>query len=288
LKILLTGATGFLGKIIYNNLILDNIITSMNKMNYLQSNLYDKFDCVIHSAGKAHFIPKTKEENESFFFVNVELTKRLLIWLQKDSLPKYFVYISSVSVYGLMHGTLINENHPLKANDPYGKSKINAEFIVRKWCEENGVIYTILRLPLIIGNNPPGNLGSMLNAIKKGYYFNISGGNSRKSMVLATDIASFVLKIAKIGGIYNLTDGVNPTLSDLSKHISKQFDNSYIFNLPNWLALTLAKIGDLYGESFPINTIKYNKIISTLTFDDSKARNTFDWKPTPILSTKFT
>jgi nucleoside-diphosphate-sugar epimerase len=287
MKILLTGGTGFLGQIIYNDLILSNNIVSMNKMNFLQSNLYDNFDCVIHCAGKAHFTPKTKEDNDSFFFVNVELTKRLLLWLHKDTLPKCFVYISSVSVYGLSSGTMINEDYPLLAKDPYGKSKIEAELLVQQWCSENGVICTILRLPLVIGKNPPGNLGSMLRGIEKGYYFNINGGNSRKSMVLATDIASYVLKIAKIGGIYNLTDGINPTFCELSNHISKQFDKSDVLNIPNWMALSLAKIGDLYGENFLINTIKYHKIISTLTFDDSKARKTFDWNPTPILHKNF-
>jgi nucleoside-diphosphate-sugar epimerase len=287
MKILLTGATGFLGKIIFDNLILNNSVTTMCKKNYLHSSLFDKFECVIHSAGKAHLIPKSKEEIESFFFVNVELTKRLLDWLQKDTLPKYFVYISSVSVYGLMNGTLINEKYPLLASDPYGRSKIEAELVVREWCEKYGVVCTILRLPLVVGNNPPGNLGSMLSGIKNGYYFNIDGGKSRKSMVLGSDIASQILKIAKIGGIYNLTDGIHPSFDEFSKHIAKQLGNTYIFNLPKCVALILAKIGDLWGENAPINTKKYNKIISNLTFDDSKARITFDWKPTSVLGVNF-
>ena len=107
-------------------------------------------------------------------------------------------------------------------------------------------------------------------------------------MVLATDVAHFIIKAAKVGGIYNLTDGIHPTLLELSNVIAQKIGKSTPPNLPKLVAKFAAKIGDLYGENFPINTIKYNKIISTLTFDDSKARNTFDWKPTPILSTKFT
>jgi hypothetical protein len=41
-----------------------------------------------------------------------------------------------------------------------------------------------LVLPLLVGENPRGNLGVMMRAIDKGYYFNIGGGKARKSMVL--------------------------------------------------------------------------------------------------------
>ena len=53
-------------------------------------------------------------------------------------------------------------------------------------------------------------------------------------------------------------------------------------NLPRFAAVILAKIGDLIGNSFPINSNKLSKITSTLTFDDSKARLAFGWEPTPV------
>lgn len=53
--------------------------------------------------------------------------------------------------------------------------------------------------------------------------------------------------------------------------------------MPYWLALIVGKIGDLIGNNAPLNTIKLKKIISDLTFDDSKARRAFGWEPTPVL-----
>ena len=200
-----------------------------------------------------------------------------------NSLPKRFVFISSVSVYGSIFGVNLNENCSLLAEDPYGKSKIDAEFVVNKWCEEHNVICTILRLPLIVGENPPGNLGSMIQGIKKGYYFNIAGGNAKKSMVLASDVAKFILRAAEVGGIYNLTDGIHPTFNDLSKSISRNLDKSFVPNMPLFIAKVIAKIGDIVGNAFPINSDKLSKITSTLTFNDSKARNAFGWNPTPVL-----
>jgi nucleoside-diphosphate-sugar epimerase len=218
-----------------------------------------------------------------FYDINDNGTINLLSALSNVGVPKKFVFISSVSVYGLNQGENINENSPLQAEDPYGKSKIEAEDVVKKWCDENNVICTILRLPLVLGVNPPGNLGTMIQAIKKGYYFNINGGIARKSMVLATDVANYVLKVAEVGGTFNLTDGRHPTFYDLSTRISKMLDKSPVPNLPRFMAIFLAKVGDFIGDSFPINSNKLIIITSTLTFDDSKARIAFDWKPTPVL-----
>ena len=158
-----------------------------------------------------------------------------------------------------------------------------SEEIVKKWCKENKILLTILRLPLVVGSNPPGNLGAMVNGIEKNHYFNISGGNVKKSMVLASDIAKFITKASEIGGIYNLTDGIHPTFYELSKYISQKLGKSFVPNLPYIAAKTIALIGDIVGGNFPLNSNKLSKIVSSLTFDDTKAKIAFNWDPTPIL-----
>jgi nucleoside-diphosphate-sugar epimerase len=290
MKILITGATGFLGKILYKSIDhqIEKYCLSRSNSHYnydLENNIpifTNYFDTVIHSAGKAHLIPKTQEEINSFYESNVNGTINLLKGLE-FILPKKLVFISSVSVYGLTNGENIDESKPLLSIDPYGISKIKAEEVVKKWCEEHNVICTILRLPLIVGNNPPGNLGAMIRGINKGYYFNIGGGNAQKSMVLATDIAKFILKAAEKGGTFNLTDGYHPSFNELSKTIASQMGKSFVPNMPKFIAISLANIGNLLVNKFPLNSIKYKKITSSLTFDDTKARKAFGWNPSPVL-----
>jgi nucleoside-diphosphate-sugar epimerase len=291
MKILLTGGNGFLGSYILQILKENNEIHTLSRTNafyncnlkYEIPELLNSYDLIIHSAGKVHSIPLNDIEKSDFYETNVKGTMNLLDGLTNTYIPKQFIFISSVSVYGLNVGVNINESSPLLANDPYGKSKIEAEGIIKKWCVEHNVVFTILRLPLVIGVNPPGNLGSMIRGINKGYYFNIAGGYAKKSMVLASDIAKFILKVAEVGGIYNLTDGIHPTFNELSKSISLNFDKSFVPNMPLLLANVLAKIGDILGNAFPINSNNLSKITSTLTFDDSKARIAFGWKPSPVL-----
>jgi nucleoside-diphosphate-sugar epimerase len=292
LKILISGASGFFGKHLTSHLSLLNYnfdTIGRSPINNIVSDFEHKqsisntYTLVIHAAGKAHSVPNTKKEISDFFNINVIGTSNFLDGLTK-TIPKQFVFISSVSVYGLVEGENINESYPLLADDPYGKSKIEAEILVKEWCKEHNVICTILRLPLLVGKNPPGNLGAMIRAIKKGYYFNISGGNAKKSMVLAEDVASCILKVAEVGGIYNLTDGFHPSFYELSKNISEKLGRSFVPNLPSFAANILSLLGDFFGARFPLNSKKLKKINSTLTFDDSKARFVFGWNPNSVLS----
>ena len=91
-------------------------------------------------------------------------------------------------------GELVTENDELLAKDAYGLSKILAEKLIQEWCKKNKVVCTILRLPLVVGYNPPGNLGAMIKSIKSGFYLNIAGGKVKKSMVLASDVAKIYFK----------------------------------------------------------------------------------------------
>ena len=286
---MLTGSTGFLGNIIYQKLIQNHDVCGVSRStnSFFSCDLSKeipsfetKFDLVIHAAGIAHL---NEFEEIDIYKTNVQGTINLLNSFNKSILPEKFVFISSVSVYGRNHGYIIDENEPLSANDIYGKCKIASEKLIFDWGKKNNVQCTILRLPLVVGPNPPGNLGSMINAIKKGYYFNIAGGNAKKSMVLATDVSKFILLAAEKGGTYNLTDGYHPSFKALSKSIAFQVGKAFVPNMPKFIALLLAKIGDLLGNKFPINSQKLSKITSTLTFDDTKARLVFGWDPSPVL-----
>ena len=292
MEILITGAKGFLGEHIVRSLVNDNTIKCLSRtygdfkvsLENEIPNFDQKFDIVIHAAGKAHSVPKTAIEKQSFFDVNVKGTENLLKGLEATGFPKQFVFISSVSVYGVISGNLINEETPLTAKDPYGNSKIQAEKLIEDWCKKNNIVCTILRLPLLIGKNPPGNLGAMIAGIKKGYYSNIAGGNAKKSMVLAEDVSKVLLKVAAIGGVYNLTDGYHPNFYEMSHLINKQLGKGKVKNIPFWVAKFFAFFGDIIGSRFPINSDKLNKLNATLTFDDSKARQEFGWSPQSVLT----
>jgi nucleoside-diphosphate-sugar epimerase len=290
-SILLTGAGGFLGRAIQAELKSFDIISLSRKGGDIIHDLTSSApklppaDIVVHCAGKAHVVPKTEAERKAFFDVNVVGTRNLLKGIElSGSLPHAFVLISTVAVYGVETGVLITEQQPLNAVEPYGLSKIQAEEIVLEWCAKHSVTCTILRLPLVAGPNPPGNLGSMIRAIRRGYYFNIDNGGAKKSVVLAKDVAAIIPKAAAIGGIYNLTDGYHPTFAEIATNIAAALGKSKPLTMPGTLARLLAKIGDFVGRSFPLDSRKLKIISTDLTFDDTKAKATLNWKANAVLT----
>jgi len=294
MKYLLTGASGFLGKYILEALNRTDVVTlGRSEYNDLVYNLGESIpeltpmDTVIHCAGKAHMIPKTPAEIEEFFTVNTQGTKNLLAALDRlTEKPKQVIFISSVSVYGLESAQLIGESAPLSGKSPYAESKILAEQSVMSWAETNRVPAVILRLPLLIGNNPPGNLGRMIQGIKSGRYPSINNGRARKSMVLAQDVASLIREICGHQGIYNLTDGYHPSFNELEQKISEMHNTKIHLKLPLNLVKILAKVGDRISF-FPINSALINKMTLDLTFDDSKAVRELNWSPNQVLKSNF-
>lgn len=285
MKILLTGASGFLGSEINSYLTTqkfevltlgsspcNDIICDLSK----QVPELGKIDVAIHVAGKAHLIPKTDSEIKKFNSVNVVGTENLLEGL-KNNLPSTFIFISTVAVYGVETGLAIEESSPLNGNSPYAKSKILAEEKVLSFCKLNEVNAVVLRLPLVAGKSPKGNLGSIIQAIKKGYYFRVGNGNARRSMVAASDIAKLIPVLFNKNGIYNLTDRRHPSFKEIDSYIASYYGKS-IKEMPVWLLAALAKVGDVI-RFFPLNSLKFDKMTKSLTFSDDKAVRELNWNP---------
>lgn len=292
-KLLFTGGTGFLGK--NTRPILDKMyevttcgITSDDR---IQVNLAKEvpvldqhYDIVLHACGKAHVVPKTEAEKQAFFDVNYIGTIHLCDALEKVGVPKSLVFISTVAVYGCEFGNLITEEHPLEGVSPYAKSKIMAEEYLTDWCKKHNVILGILRPSLLAGKNAPGNLGAMVNGVRKGYYMNIAGGKVIKSILMAEDIANILPKLVEKGGVYNVCDTRQPSFGDLSLSVAKQLGKHSPISIPYWMAWCMAKLGNLLGEKAPINTYKLEKMTKSLTFSNEKARKQLDWEPLDVLS----
>lgn len=291
-NLLFTGGTGFLGKnampvlkeyyevttcgITPDDMIKANFVTDVPELPV-------KYDVVLHACGKAHVVPKTEAEKQAFFDVNYTGTKHLCEALEKVGVPKALVFISTVAVYGCEYGDLITEDHPLNGETPYAKSKIMAEEFLTEWCKKNNVILGILRPSLLAGKNAPGNLGAMVNGVKKGYYMNIAGGKVVKSILMAEDIARILPSLVVKGGVYNVCDTRQPSFGELSISVAQQLGKGKPLNIPYWMAWCMAKVGDLLGNKAPINSYKLEKMTKSLTFSNEKARKELNWEPLDVL-----
>jgi len=292
-KLLFTGASGFLGANLIPLLKHEFEVKTLGltdsddyKVNIATTipDFGDSSDVVLHAAGKAHVVPKTEKEKKSFFDINYQGTVNLCKALERSGLPKAFVFISTVAVYGLETGENITEEHPLNGETPYALSKIQAEQFLTEWCSKNNVVLSIIRPSLIAGPNPPGNLGAMIKGIKTGAYLSIAGGKARKSVLMVQDIARLLPALIEKGGVYNVCDDSHPTYRELEVLIAQQLGKKLPQSIPYWLAKSMALAGDLLGEKAPINSLKLSKITESLTFSNEKAKRELHWQPLNVLN----
>lgn len=130
---------------------------------------FSVYDIIFHVAAIVH--QKETEENASSYY---EINRDLAIEVAnkaKNSLVKQFIFMSSVSVYGLdQSDKFITVDTPLKPKTNYGKSKMEAEQEITK-LQDKDFIISIMRPPMVYGENCPGNLTRLFKAVRKFHIF---------------------------------------------------------------------------------------------------------------------
>jgi GlcNAc-P-P-Und epimerase len=298
--VLLTGASGFLGRHIVRAFVAAGVPVSclcrrpVKGATWLCADLTQdtmalpemQFGVVYHVAGLAHQAPGVPARE--FDRVNREGTGRLIRALEQSGrLPEALVLISSVAVYGRRQGEGLDEDTPREAMDPYGRSKREAEDLVLAWGLRHGVRIGIVRLPLVASAAAPGNLGAMVDAIRTGRYLGIGCGDARRSMVQADDVARALPVVASTGGTYHLTDGHHPSFAELEAAIARCMNRQAPRRIPVQLARLAGVAGDLAqscsGRRMPVNSQLVSKMTLTLTFSDQRARAELGWSPRPVV-----
>ena len=144
-KLLFTGGTGFLGHNVMPLLKERYEVTTCGITNddMIKANLAkeipvlpERYDVVLHAAGKAHMVPRTEAEKQLFFDINYTGTIHLCDALEKVGCPRALVFISTVAVYGCEFGDLITEEHSLEGDKPYAKSLLQAVDTAVELCKD--------------------------------------------------------------------------------------------------------------------------------------------------------
>jgi nucleoside-diphosphate-sugar epimerase len=149
-RILVTGATGFIGKHLVQKLKdSGHVVYSLSKSlgydvcdNTVFSDFLDKdIDIVFHLAG-CTFVPNSWEDPYSYYYTNILGTQITLEFCRKTNTKMIFI---SAYVYGVPKYLPIDENHPVAPNNPYTHSKCLAEELCAFYAREMGVQTIVLR-----------------------------------------------------------------------------------------------------------------------------------------------
>ena len=292
-SILLTGHTGFLGSVIYKELKKSFHVLTAGRDASCDYNLdfstWDgalelkhSIDTIVHVAGLAHNKAKS---NEELIAVNATSVEHLLTLAVKNKIET-FSFNSSTAVYGQTYDVNIRENSSLRGKSNFATSKREAEKVIESF---NLGSKLILRLPLVLGPNPPGNLGRLLKSISSGSHIYLQGNHAQKSVVFASDVANFIshwlLQPTRDSGTVNLCNQTAPAFNWIENAIAETVSHSFRFRVPiKFLWATLNWIKAKLNISVPL----IGKLFYSLTFSDQLAREKYGYTSKPLNQTSFT
>lgn len=286
MRILITGASGFVGNYLVNYLRLNNKFEIKKISLHSPIEMKDIFDSdiIIHLAGKAHDLKNTSNP-EQYYQVNYELTKKMYDFYLKNTATK-FIFISTVKAAADRVETILTEELIPNPLTDYGKSKLLAEEYIIKQNLPTHKSYFILRPCLIHGPGNKGNLELLYHFVKKGIPYPLASFENRRS-ILSIENLCFVLKelIERYdipSGIYNVADdfplSTNRVIQIMSETISKK---TRFLRINKSLIKIIAKIGDFLP--IPLNSDRLQKLTESYIVSNTKLKLTLK-KPLPLTS----
>ncbi|NLN42291.1 MAG: NAD-dependent epimerase/dehydratase family protein [Clostridiales bacterium] len=147
---------------------------------------FSEYDVVYHVAGIAHR-KETKKNRKLYYAVNRDLAYEVAKKSKQDGI-KQFIFLSTMSVYGLEIG-VIDEHTPLKPKSNYGKSKLQAEELIKS-LEDDSFKIAILRPPMVYGKGCKGNYPRLANLAKTTPIF--PDIDNQRSMIYVDNLNEFV------------------------------------------------------------------------------------------------
>jgi nucleoside-diphosphate-sugar epimerase len=278
-KILVTGASGFIGQKIYRQLVKlkINVCGTVKNLNLNNSenlkvvnfsreieweNVLRDVSCIIHCAGKVHEIKK-KDNFKNYFEINIEGTKILAEQAIKYGVKK-IIFLSSIKA---------GFKDP---QDFYAQSKFEAEKVLRKISLKSNLELVVLRLPLVYGYPAKGNLSRLIKLINLGIPLPFGLIKNKRAFIGIENLIDVIINCIDNsranGKTLYVSDGEDLSTKDLIRH----------------LATVTGKSVDIFP--FPLSILKFagyclgfkgdiDRLLGSLEVDIEYTKKVLDWKP---------
>lgn len=291
-KITIIGGSGFVGSQLINLLGNKNCINVDKNESYF----YPEITIIqnICNEGLYDVIPNETETlillaaehrddvspTSLYYNVNVQGTKNVLDVIDKKRI-KNIIFTSSVAIYGL-NKLNPDENYPSDPFNHYGKSKWQAEEVLREWYNKDpkNRSLIIIRPTVIFGEKNQGNVYNLLKQIISGKFLMIGKGKNYKSMAYVGNVAAFIkyqLEKIKPGyQVFNYIDKPDLNMSELIVQIETSLGKKIpSIRIPYWIGMLGGYFFDILSfitrKKFSISSVRIKKFCATTQFDAKKA-----------------
>jgi nucleoside-diphosphate-sugar epimerase len=305
-KVLVTGVSGFIGRAVAlallkrrwpvlgavrcfgdsNRLLLDNRaltclqIGNINGKTKWQYALED-VQTVVHCAARSHVMRERLDDHTSYYSdVNVAGTLRLAEQAAAAGV-KRLIFLSSIKVSGeiTQQGKAFTETSGYAPQDPYAKSKVEAEQALFALAQQVGMEVVIIRPPLVVGPGVKGNFANMIKWITMGIPLPLGAVNNQRSLISLDNLVSLVLLCVDRGNsqkaanqVFVVADGEDVSTTMLLQKIARAA------GYPN--RLLPVPVALLRVSAALLGKIKMaDRVLGNLQIDATKVRAVLGWRP---------
>lgn len=302
-KVLLTGATGFIGREVLKRMTDVNLtVLGRKKIDLFSGHSFhesvinessdytdalNEIDVVIHCAGVSNILGVSKENILTEYRKINTLGCLNLAKQAAHAGVKRFIFISTIKVNGEFTASdhIFSPDDPCATEDPYGLSKYEAEKGLLQLSKKCDMDVVIIRPPMVYGPNVKGNFLSLVQLVNRGFILPFGYINNNKRSFIALDnLISFILCCADYveqkeaaNQVFLVSDGDDVSTVELLNKISIAYDKNLrmifvpIFFLK--IILNLLRKGNIY-----------HKLFSSLQVDISKTKELLGWQPIVTMS----
>lgn len=305
-KVLITGATGFVGSVLMAELKKNsnvNVFSAVRKVNTSidddaivvgdidgstdYSAAINGVDVVIHCAARAHIMrDESTEPLVDYRRVNLEGTLNLAKQAINAGV-KRFVFVSSIKV----NGECSSPSHPFKHDDTsnpideYGVSKSEAELQLIDISNVTGLEVVIIRPTLVYGPGVKANFASLMNLVFKGIPLPFGCiTQNKRSLVSITNLVDLIITCIDhpkaANQVFLVSDDQDVSTSEMVREMAKALGKpTWQLPIPVWC---YKFVGKLLNKSDVVD-----RLTGSLQVDISHTKETLDWNPPQTLQEGF-
>lgn len=296
-KILVTGATGFVGRVLCGELMRagydvraavrgdsrvlanvgDKVVVGELSGSTDWTHAVDGVDAVVHLAARVHIMHPGPDDQRLFDQVNVQATGQLIEAAAAAGV-KRFIQLSSVKVNGEdtpRDGAFTADDQP-QPQDDYGRSKWRGEQCMFEVAAKHGIEALAIRSPLVYGPEVRANFLRLMQLVHRGLPLPLGAVDNRRSMISVWNLCDLITHAARAestgSAVLMASDGEDISTAQLIRYLAAAMSRpSRLIPVPPAL---LQLLGRLTGKQAEVS-----RLIGSLRVDSGATQLRLRWRP---------
>ncbi|AAU26850.1 TPA: NAD-dependent epimerase/dehydratase family protein [Legionella pneumophila] len=299
-KILITGATGFIGRSLVPALLseghdvrcavlqldstlqAEQIVINNLEVHTDWTDALRNVEIVIHLAARVHIMKEYATSSlDEYCKINSIATKNFVEQAVQNNV-KRFIFLSTIKVHGefSQNNLPFSEDCRTQPEDPYAKSKLYAEQFIQEICQNARMEFVILRPPLVYGPYVKANFLRILQLVDKKWPLPFGSIYNKRTFIyidnLVSAISAVVSEPSAANQVYLVADDCSWSLTQLVQTLSRKMNTKlFLIPIPVQILIFLFKLCGLKN----INT----RLFSSLEVSNEKIKSQLGWTP-PVSS----